>query len=218
MLWVGGLIGGLLLGSGCAATGQEELAQQQVVERTLRADIVLLEAELATLQDSLQFYDDIQSGQFARDQRLLRDEITALEYRLAVARDGGRPLATLPADALFEPASARLTDAGRARLDALADTLAALPDAPLRVEGHADNTPLGGSLQAQYPSNWELAAARASAVARYLIETHGLPPERVAVVSRGASQPVASNGTAAGRAENRRVRILALPPCAQARC
>ncbi|MEM1126497.1 MAG: OmpA family protein [Bacteroidota bacterium] len=214
------LVASLVLGAGCAATAQEELAERDVIERTLRADIQLLETEIEALQDSLQFYDDIESGQFARDQRLLRDEITALEYRLAVARDGGRTVATLLADDLFEPASARLTEAGRTALDAVADTLtSAHAGALFRVEGHADNTPLGGALQEQYPTNWELAAARAAAVARYLLDTEtGLDAHQMAVVSRGDTRPVATNSTAVGRAQNRRVQILVLAPCGSERC
>lgn len=62
-----------------------------------------------------------------------------------------------------------------------------------------------------YPSNWELAGARAAAVARYLIQNGEVDESRVAVVSYGAARPLVSNATAQGRSENRRVRISVLP-------
>ncbi|GIV59791.1 flagellar motor protein MotB [Rhodocaloribacter litoris] len=74
------------------------------------------------------------------------------------------------------------------------------------VEGHTDNRPIHTS---QYPSNWELSAARAAAVVRFLLEQNSaLDPERYAAVGYGEYQPLASNETAAGRAKNRRVEIL----------
>jgi hypothetical protein len=61
-----------------------------------------------------------------------------------------------------------------------------------------------GSQQA----NYQLGQQRAAAVARYLLDAHGLDPRRVRVSSEGATQPVADNATAEGRQQNRRVEIL----------
>lgn len=77
----------------------------------------------------------------------------------------------------------------------------------IRIEGHSDPIPLGPSLRDRYPSNWELSAARASAVARALIDEYELSPGRVEVVAYGDAQPIATNDTAEGRKQNRRVRI-----------
>ncbi len=72
----------------------------------------------------------------------------------------------------------------------------------IAVEGHTDNVPVAR----RYPSNWELAAARASSVVRLMIEL-GVEPERLKVVSRAEFAPIASNDNATGRAKNRRIEI-----------
>jgi chemotaxis protein MotB len=70
------------------------------------------------------------------------------------------------------------------------------------VEGHTDDVPVAR----RYPSNWELAAARASSVVRLMIEL-GVEPDRLKAVSRAEFAPVASNETDEGRAKNRRIEI-----------
>lgn len=74
------------------------------------------------------------------------------------------------------------------------------------VEGHTDTQPINTAV---YPSNWELSAARASSVIRFLLEQEGaLDPSRYLAVGHGEYRPVETNETAAGRARNRRVEIL----------
>ncbi|WP_111640557.1 flagellar motor protein MotD [Marinimicrobium alkaliphilum] len=85
----------------------------------------------------------------------------------------------------------------------LADILKAV-DNPVQVEGFTDNVPIR---TAQFPSNWELSAARASAVVKLLAD-NAIAPERLAAVGYGEYQPVASNATAEGRAQNRRVALM----------
>jgi len=75
---------------------------------------------------------------------------------------------------------------------------------PLRIEGHTDNIPISTSM---FPSNWELSAARAVAVARYF-QSEGMAPERMAAVGFGEYHPLDTNDTPAGRAKNRRVEIF----------
>ncbi|EMP55850.1 flagellar motor protein MotD [Marinobacter santoriniensis NKSG1] len=77
-------------------------------------------------------------------------------------------------------------------------------DNAVRVEGFTDNQPISTS---KFPSNWELAAARAAAVVRMLVR-EGVEPERLAAVGYGQYQPVARNDTDAGRRRNRRVVLL----------
>jgi chemotaxis protein MotB len=78
----------------------------------------------------------------------------------------------------------------------------------LRVEGHTDNVPIH---TAQFDSNWELSAARATHIARLFLEMKSIPPDRLSAAGYGEFHPVASNDTAAGRAENRRVDLVVLP-------
>jgi len=74
------------------------------------------------------------------------------------------------------------------------------------VEGHTDNRPIHTS---KFPSNWELSAARASSVVRFLLQlSHALPPERYVAAGFGEFHPIDTNETPEGRARNRRVEIL----------
>jgi chemotaxis protein MotB len=83
-----------------------------------------------------------------------------------------------------------------------------IPEKNIRVEGHTDNVPIGPSLRAKYPTNWELGSARAINVVRYLQRDAGIEPLRLSAVSYGQYRPVASNRTAAGRSKNRRIEII----------
>jgi chemotaxis protein MotB len=77
----------------------------------------------------------------------------------------------------------------------------------VRVEGNTDNVPIAN---AQFPSNWELSAARATGVARYLVEQDGLAPRRISALGYGEYRPRVPNDTDAHRAENRRVDVVIL--------
>lgn len=196
--------------AGCAAQKQLIADQQRALD-SLQAANAHLAGEIVVLQDSLQFFDDIDSGQYRREQREMERRIDKLVYDLSVCRDGGQELDVLLVDELFEPATATLTARGQAALDALAARLAERdPEGPLRVEGYTDSVPVGASLRERFPSNWELSAARASAVVRYLIDAHAFAPERLQAVGYGPTHPVATNETAAGRRQNRRIRFVAL--------
>ncbi|MBS1798499.1 MAG: OmpA family protein [Acidobacteria bacterium] len=104
----------------------------------------------------------------------------------------------------FASGSAEVRPAAIATLSALA---ALLPDAPLRVEGHTDNVPIHTS---QYATNWELSTARASAIARLLLERGSITPANLAAAGYAEFHPVASNTTEDGRSRNRRVDIILL--------
>ena len=74
----------------------------------------------------------------------------------------------------------------------------------LTVEGHTDDQPIS---TAQFPSNWELSAARASAVLRYLVSL-GVSDQRLTAVGFASNYPIAANSTEAGRIKNRRVEFI----------
>ncbi len=203
----------LLSLAACAApaelTYHRDLVTRQAQELdSLRAAHRNLWQQYGVIQDSLAFYDDIDSGQYYRDLNLLKDRIQRLEYQLAVSADGGATLETLSADDLFKPGTTDLTEAGARRLDRVAEALAeAERGAAFRVEGHSDNVAVGSAQRARFPSNWELSAMRAASVARYLIEESKLPPERFTVAAYADTRPLASNASAEGRRRNRRIRI-----------
>jgi chemotaxis protein MotB len=178
---------------------------------SLRAENTRLRAQNRTLRDSLHFRDDLQTGQYYRERRTLQDHLNRLSYEARLLRNGGLTVAVVPSDSLFA-APDSLSEAGVDRLRAVAAQLQrAYPNRTVRVEGHADNTPLGPRLKERFPSNWALSCARAAAVTRRLIGLTSLDRRQFVAVGYGATRPRASNDTAAGRRRNRRVRIAVLP-------
>jgi len=113
------------------------------------------------------------------------------------------------ASVLFAPAQAMLQPASITALQAVAQVLADADNA-VQVEGHTDNVPIGTP---QYPSNWELASARASAVVRLFIAS-GVAAGRLTAISLADNRPVESNDSSDGRARNRRVTLLILADAA----
>ncbi len=81
-------------------------------------------------------------------------------------------------------------------------------DFDVRVEGHTDNLPVHN---AQFDSNWELSTARATGIARLLLELHAIPADRISAAGFAEFHPVADNATAEGRAQNRRVDLVVIP-------
>lgn len=108
---------------------------------------------------------------------------------------------------LFASGNSALSNAGKDLLKRLAERLKA-GDYPIAVQGHTDDLPIH---TLQFPSNWELSAGRAAAVVQALIAS-GVQPERLSAIGFADTHPIASNDTASGRAENRRVDLeLQLP-------
>jgi chemotaxis protein MotB len=104
---------------------------------------------------------------------------------------------------LFESGSARLAQQALPALEGLGNVLRPLRNA-VRVEGHTDNRPIA---TLQFPSNWELSAARAASVVHFLMRV-GIPPTRMAAIGYGEHRPVADNVSEDGRARNRRVTLI----------
>ncbi|MDD5627645.1 MAG: OmpA family protein [Elusimicrobia bacterium] len=130
-----------------------------------------------------------------------------------IEQDGDSVALTLQEPLLFKSNQAKLTDAGIALLDRLGRALQALGPRAVRVEGHSDNSTIKWELFGSFNGHWELSAARAAAVARYLHEHAGLDPRRLSAAGFGEFRPVKGNDTAAGREANRRV-VLVVGPAA----
>ncbi|WP_347312712.1 peptidoglycan -binding protein [Defluviimonas sp. SAOS-178_SWC] len=115
-------------------------------------------------------------------------------------------------EVLFEPGAADLAPEGRSQIAGVVATLqevaAAIPpeiDWIIRVDGHTDNVPLSGF--GQFHDNWELSQARALSVVRYMQNSLGFPPERLAAAGFGEYRPVAEGDTPEARAQNRRIEL-----------
>ena len=108
-------------------------------------------------------------------------------------------------DILYPSGSAQLAPNAVDVIQRLGDALAPFPNS-IRVEGHTDNKPIK---TVAFYSNWELSAARAGSVVRVL-QSHGVAPERLAVIGYGEQRPVQGNDTEQGRNANRRVVVVIL--------
>lgn len=137
----------------------------------------------------------------------LENELQKGEIEIEQLRNGLR--VGVSDEILFRSGSADLDRDGRAVLAKVAGNIAKL-DYEVDVEGHTDNVPIVGPLRKQYPTNWELAAARASSVVRLFTE-QGIPGERLQAISRAEFDPKASNKDAEGRMLNRRIEIRLRP-------
>ncbi|HYA36669.1 MAG TPA: OmpA family protein [Candidatus Methylomirabilis sp.] len=124
--------------------------------------------------------------------------VASVEPKAAVSPKEER--LTLTGDATFGFDKSNLTAKDRERLDKLIARVKASPDVTsIRVTGYTDNVG-----KPEY--NMRLSLRRAEAAQRYLID-HGIDPKRIVIVGMGEADPVASNGTPAGRARNRRAEI-----------
>lgn len=121
--------------------------------------------------------------------------------RISLVEDGIE--IAVGSDFLFASGSARVEAAADEILLQIAASLAPLEHG-IRVEGHTDNVPIR---TAQFPSNWELSAARAAWIVRRMAE-NGVRPGRLTMQGFGEYRPVASNATVEGRRTNRRVAIV----------
>lgn len=104
---------------------------------------------------------------------------------------------------LFSSGSADTSEQAQKIFDEIASILKNYSN-PVQVEGFTDNIPIKS---VKYPTNWELSTARASAIVKYLA-SRGVAPERLSAVGYGEYQPVTTNDTDQGRAQNRRVAIM----------
>jgi chemotaxis protein MotB len=119
-------------------------------------------------------------------------------------RKRGLVIELLTDNVFFDSGEAVLKPGALALLDKLGGVLRGEQEHPIVVEGHTDSQPIS---TAQYPSNWELSGARASAVIRTFASDR-VPSGRLSGSLHGAEDPTASNATADGRSRNRRVDVI----------
>jgi chemotaxis protein MotB len=135
----------------------------------------------------------------------MKSEISKGEVTISELK--GKLTVNLVESVLFDSGKAEVKPNGLIVLQKVIDILKNLKDKSIRIEGHTDNVPIVGALARKYPTNWELSAARAINVARYL-QQQGIDPALLAAVGYGEYKPVAANDTDEGRAKNRRIEIV----------
>lgn len=223
-----------ILGSGCVSSSKHkaivgELENQLTSEKSANQEnlstIQALESKLMSttkdrgaLQTSLdemrKAMDEMKARQAEQRKRL--QEFADLTRRfkrltdagtLSVKIIDGKMVVSLGSDVLFGAGSARLSKEGIQAMKEVTTQLASFPEKRFQVEGHTDNQPISTQV---FPSNWELASARALTVVKTMIDS-GMPAERVSAASYAETHPVQPNDSIEGRAANRRVEIVIVP-------
>lgn len=180
---IGGLVGAV---AGMSKSGDNSVERKQ---RAVRG--ALIGAGLgAAIGNEL----DKQAAELQRDMN---------NNDVIIQNTGDRLIVTLPQDILFAVDSTHITPSLRSDLSVLAQNLINYQNSTIQIIGHTDNT---GS--ADY--NQSLATERALAVSS-ILQQNGVPQFRIQSTGRGESQPIASNLTPEGRAQNRRVDVVILP-------
>lgn len=109
---------------------------------------------------------------------------------------------------LFRSGSFSVNNAAKEVLGKVAKVINDKPELEFMVEGHTDNVPIKVE---GTQDNWDLSVRRATSIVRILQKDFGVAPERMTAAGRGEYMPVADNDSSAGRAKNRRTRIVVLP-------
>lgn len=173
-----------------------DLGAERDAHLRVATELAAREAELVAIQST---YDGLVQD--------LESEVASGQIEIERLREGLR--LNVSDDVLFASGSAELDAIGRDVLVKVAEQIEQLEDY-VEVRGHSDDRRIRGTLARRFPTNWELAAARASRVVR-LLESQGVAGDRLAAVSLAANEPVAPNDTPANRALNRRIEIRLLP-------
>jgi chemotaxis protein MotB len=174
-----------------------------------RLVVTKLEEKLARLESRVEERQEM-IGRLARQtdrlEELLQTEIQA--GTIIVRRQPERTVINVADRILFDSGQAQLKGEVADTLEKIGGALVQFTDSDIRIEGHTDDVPIRTS---QYPSNWELSAARALAVLRFVLEHTALEPRRFAAVACGAQKPLAPNDSPENRSLNRRVDIVIVP-------
>ena len=190
-----------------------EAARKIAAERnTLQQDKNALESEKENLRAKL---TEIES-ELQRIRVQSQRSITAIQEKFkdtvgAVLDDAGRLKLDVKGKILFETGKATLSSEGKTLLDAIAEEVLLntnYADYAVRVEGHTDNAPIGGSEL----RNWNLSTERAIAAVKYLQVNAGVNAQRLAATGYAFYQPIDTTDTPEAKAKNRRIEIILVPP------
>lgn len=200
----------------------EALKQASDAETALNAseqksqDLQKKNAELAALNESLaqskqkleKAREELEkkSSEYESLARSLKEEIKSGKIELSELK--GRMTVKMKDKILFSSGSVRINPEGQAALAKVAEALKDVQGKIVRVEGHTDNVPTDP--KGSFPSNWELSTTRALAVVK-LLQDKGVPAERLSAVGYGEYHPIASNASAQGKSQNRRIEIVLAP-------
>jgi len=185
--------------SGCVSEGKYNALQGQY--NALQGKYNALQGQYTQLQQS----SAAQAAQSAADLAAAKKEAAAEKAQIGRFQEAIK--FTVNSDLLFRSGSWEMSPRGQEIIAKLAPKLAPYQQNKLVVNGYTDNTPISPALKRQgVTSNEVLSQKRADAVMQYLI-SQGVKPDLISARGFGAAKPIASNNTAQGRAQNRRVEV-----------
>lgn len=210
---------GLTADKQALAKDKDELEQLlKAKSDTLSQNISELRQKVASLEgENRKLKEDIAALQKVKEEKVkevsstyekllqnMKNEIA--QGQVTISELKGKLTVNMEAAILFDSGKADVKDDGLEILQKIVDTLKSVKDKAIRIEGHTDNVQITGALMRQFPTNWELSAARAINVAKYL-QQQGLDPANLSAAAFAEYKPVAGNDTKEGRAKNRRIEI-----------
>ena len=181
----------------------DELTRKQSELRSIESRLAESNKELQKTTDYMERTSKLYSELVAE----LSSELEANQIKISEMKDG--VTVNLSQEILFPSGSATLNDSGISVIKRVSSKLKNIPH-QIIVAGFTDNVPIKGELAKMFPTNWELAGARAASVVR-LLEEQGVNSDKLTAVSFGENQPVASNDDWKLRAQNRRIEIRLRP-------
>lgn len=197
---------------GCVSKG--EYLKKEAETNQLLAQVADLDKQLKDAKEEItklkvkEVKVETESNAYKKLMQEMKGEIA--KGQIAINEYKGKLTVDVANQILFASGEAEVKKEGLAILKRVVDILKTVKDKAIRVEGHTDNKKIYGSLAKRYPTNWELSAARAINVTKYL-SNEGITPEILSAVAYGEYKPVADNSTEEGRQKNRRIAIILLP-------
>jgi chemotaxis protein MotB len=195
---------------------REQLEQEN---KRLSNQIAQLDREVAQLESELdkeRTVVEVQKKEISElDQqrqeieRNLKAQIANKDVRIQEIE--GKLMVTFVDKILFDSGSVSIKPEGQEVILRLAESFKDKQDQMIVVQGHTDDVKIGGALIDRFPTNWELSAARATAVVRLLQDEGEIDPARLTASGFSYYKPVASNETEEGRKQNRRIEIMLVP-------
>jgi chemotaxis protein MotB len=195
---------------------QQQLANDEQQITQLKGALGMAQSQAITDDQKAQLEEAKRAMQEAQERgKLLEDLQTKFKKmidagHLKVTTRHGRVVLQMKNDVLFDKGEAEVKPAGKQAVGEIAATLRSVGAKRFQVSGHTDNEPITTETKKEYPTNWELSAARAIAVVKLLV-SEGVDPTVLSAAGYGPYDPVASNGAPDGQAKNRRIEISLVP-------
>jgi chemotaxis protein MotB len=179
---------------------EAQLTELKRTQESLSGQLVQTQAEKERIETELKRLQGELSSK-------LEGEIQAGNVR--IKRRGNDLVVDLADQILFESGEPAVHESGQKVLGQLAPTLAQMKQYTIQVGGHTDSARVvSPTTQERFPTNWELSAARATHVVRFLQEKGKVPGERLIAMGFAQYRPAANNASAEGRQQNRRIELV----------